>query len=164
MTTEVLNLKRPLDVLLVEDDADDILLMKECFKKSRFPLCFHITRNGVDAMAFLRKEEVYRQVPRPDLILLDLKMPVKDGRSTLAEIKQDSQLHTIPVLILTTSRDDQDRIDTYYYKANFYLVKPSEMDEMEGMVNYIDEFWFKDIVQQSQKPFNPPDAHSGLKF
>lgn len=140
------HLKRPIDVLMVEDNPGDALLFKEVFLKSKFPIQLHVARNGIDALAFLHNEGGFSGAPRPDLILLDLNMPLKDGLAVLADIKQDPDLGQIPVLILTSSRNDQDRMGSYQLKANFYIVKPMELDQLEGIGSYLDEFWIKNIA------------------
>ncbi len=130
------------EILMVEDNAGDIRLMQESLKESKLINRVHVTNNGEEALAFLRREGSYAKVPRPDLILLDLNLPKKDGRETLAEIKADDQLKRIPVVILTTSRAEQDIFYAYDLHANCYITKPVDLDQFMTVVKEIEEFWF----------------------
>jgi two-component system, chemotaxis family, response regulator Rcp1 len=112
---------KPIEVLLVEDNTGDVRLTKEAFKEGRVRLNLSVARDGVEAMAFLRKEETFANTPRPDLVLLDLNLPKKDGREVLREMKNDPQLLRIPVVVLTTSDSDEDILGTYGFHANCYI-------------------------------------------
>lgn len=136
--------KQPIDVLLVEDNLGDARLAREAFKEgsSRFDSRLHHVQDGVEALDFLWKRGDYGSVPRPDIILLDLNLPRKDGREVLAEIKGDDDLKYIPVLILTTSQAERDICETYGLHANGFITKPINLDEFAGVVESIKDFWF----------------------
>lgn len=131
-----------IDILLVDDSAGDIRLAMEALKESKVCNTVYTVSDGVEAMAFLRHEGKYKDMPRPDLILLDLNMPRKDGRETLAEIKQDPDLKSIPVVILTVSSSDEDIIKAYNLYANCYITKPIDLDQFTQVVASIEDFWF----------------------
>ena len=133
---------KPVHILLVDDDPLDVRLTREALREGKVYTEIESVYDGMDAMAYLRREGKYEQATRPDLILLDLNMPRKDGREVLAEIKADSALRHIPVVILTTSRADQDVIQTYDLGANAYVVKPVDLDQLVTIVQKIEEFWF----------------------
>ena len=133
---------KPIEVLLVEDNTGDVRLTKEAFKEGRVRLNLSVARDGVEAMAFLRKEETFANTPRPDLVLLDLNLPKKDGREVLREMKNDPQLMRIPVVVLTTSDSDEDILGTYGLHANCYITKPVDMDQFVKVVRLLEEFWF----------------------
>ncbi len=132
---------RPVDILLVEDNPGDVRLTEEALKEGKVLNKLHIARDGVEAMAFLRRENKYADAVRPDLILLDLNLPKKDGREVLAEIKTDERLKRIPVVILTTSRAEEDIIKTYDHYANCYITKPIDLDQLINVVKSIEDFW-----------------------
>jgi CheY-like chemotaxis protein len=132
---------RAVEILLVEDNPDDIDLTIEAFRESRSPSRLHVVENGIDAMAFLRHQGEYANVPRPDLILLDLNLPKMSGHEVLVEIKSDPQLRTIPVVVLTTSAADADVSRSYELAANCYITKPLELDAFFGVVRLVDHFW-----------------------
>jgi two-component system, chemotaxis family, response regulator Rcp1 len=131
----------PIQVLLVEDSAGDVRLTQEAFRESGKPIELHLATDGIEAMAFLRKEGVYADAPRPDLILLDLNLPKMDGREVLALIKKDQGLKIIPTIILTTSDDEADVQISYQLQANCYLRKPAQWDAFDGLVRSINAFW-----------------------
>jgi two-component system, chemotaxis family, response regulator Rcp1 len=137
---------RPIEILLVEDNPGDVRLTLEALREARVCNRLSVAKNGVEALAFLRREGRLSTARRPDLILLDLNLPCKDGREVLAEIKDDLSLRRIPVVILTTSRDEQDVLATYYLHANCYIVKPVDFDQFIAVVRSIEDFWFQ-IVQ-----------------
>jgi CheY-like chemotaxis protein len=143
--SEVGSLGRSADILLVEDNPDDVNLNRLAFQQVDIAHQLHLARDGQEAMAFLRREGKFASAPRPDLILLDLNMPIKDGRMVLKEIKQDASLQRIPVIILTTSDSATDRILAYRHNANAYLVKPMDIDELYEMVQSIAHFWLKQV-------------------
>lgn len=132
----------PIEVLLVEDNAGDIRLTQEAFKEGKVHLNLSVARDGVEAMAYLRKEGKFAATPVPDLVLLDLNLPRKDGREVLRDMKRDPQLLRIPVVVLTTSESDDDVLGTYGLHANCYITKPVDMDQFIRVVKLIEEFWF----------------------
>jgi len=129
------------EILLVEDSLGDIRLTQEAFKESKLNSNVNVVRNGVEALAFLRREEQYIDAPRPDLILLDLNMPTMDGYETLAEIKADPDLRRIPVVILTISDAEDDIRKTYDLHANCYVTKPVDLDQFTNVLKSIEDFW-----------------------
>ena len=133
---------RPVEILLVEDNPGDVGLTRETLKDSKLLNHISVVEDGVEAMAFLRLEGKYAKATRPDLILLDLNLPKKDGREVLAEIKTDEQLRRIPVVILTTSSAEQDILEMYDLHANCFITKPVNLDQFTTVVNAIEEFWF----------------------
>ena len=130
-----------LQVLLVEDNPGDVRLTEEAFKDAKVQLEMHVAVDGVEAMEFLHREGKFAESPRPDLILLDLNLPRKDGRDVLAEVKGDPSLMTIPVVILTTSASDVDIESSYMLHANCYISKPVDMEGFLTVVKSIDDFW-----------------------
>jgi CheY-like chemotaxis protein len=130
-----------LQVLLVEDNPGDVRLTREAFKDAKMHLELHVARDGVEAMEFLYRLGRFHESPRPDLILLDLNLPRKDGRDVLAEIKGHPSLKTIPVVILTTSASDVDIESSYLLHANCYISKPVDMEGFLTVVKSIDDFW-----------------------
>jgi CheY-like chemotaxis protein len=133
---------KPVDILLVEDNPADARLTVEALKDGKLSNTLHIVEDGVEAMAYLRKEGKYAAAVRPDIILLDLNLPRKDGREVLAEIKADENLKRIPVVILTTSKAEQDIVKTYNLHANCYITKPVDLDQFINVVKAIEDFWF----------------------
>jgi CheY-like chemotaxis protein len=131
----------PLQVLLVEDSLGDVRLTQEAFKDAKVQIDLHVAMDGVEAMAFLGHEGKYADAPRPDLILLDLNLPKKDGRAVLAEIKGNPSLQTIPVVILTTSASETDILKSYMLHANCYITKPVNLEGFLKVVKSIDNFW-----------------------
>ncbi|MEO8629668.1 MAG: response regulator [Betaproteobacteria bacterium] len=132
---------RPIELLLVEDNPGDVLLTKEAFRDTNTYVHMHVVSDGVEAMAFLRKEGRYVQVPRPDIILLDLNLPRMDGREVLAQIKAHDSLKMIPTVVLTTSDAEADVVESYQLQANCYLCKPVELAAFEALVKSINDFW-----------------------
>lgn len=145
------NQKGPIDILLVEDNPADILLMKEAIAQVKIPNILHSVTDGSHAMLFLRQEGKYSSAPRPDIIFLDLNLPVKDGREVLAELKKDNDLRRIPVVVLTTSNRDQDIDSAYDLNANCYIVKPIDFDQFCDTVQSIQNFWFSTAVLPSKR-------------
>jgi two-component system, chemotaxis family, response regulator Rcp1 len=131
-----------IDILLVEDNPGDVRLTLEALKEAKLLNTISNVQDGVEAMAYLRREGKYREAKRPDLILLDLNLPKKDGREVLAEIKSDPSLKRIPVVILTTSRAEQDILKAYNLHANCYISKPVDLDQFIKVAKSIDDFWF----------------------
>ena len=137
---------RSINILLVEDNPGDVRLAQEGMKESKMLNKMHVVKDGVEAMAFLRHEGPYSDAPQPDLILLDLNLPKKDGRVVLTEIKSDEDLKRIPVVILTTSRSEEDILKTYDHHANCYITKPIDFDQFMNVVNSIDTFWLNIVM------------------
>lgn len=133
---------RPIEILLVEDSPTDALLTKSAFAGARLINTLHVVEDGVEALKYLRKEPPYADCPRPDLILLDLNLPKKDGREVLAEIKMDENLKVIPVVILTTSRAEEDILKSYKLHANCYISKPVDFDSFTEAIATLEKFWF----------------------
>jgi two-component system, chemotaxis family, response regulator Rcp1 len=131
-----------IEVLLVEDSPGDVRLTQEALKESKIQIKLHVAPDGTAAMAFLRCEGENANAPRPDLILLDLNLPKKDGREVLQEIKEDRVFKSIPVVILTTSRSDRDVVRSYMLHANCYINKPVDLQGFLTVVKAIDTFWF----------------------
>ena len=131
----------PIEILLVEDSPGDVRLTREAFKDARVLVNLQVAGDGEEAMAFLKREGKYSSKPRPDIILLDLNLPKKDGRVVLAEIKEDPKLQTIPVVILTTSASEADVLKSYSLHANCYITKPVDLDGFLKVVKSIDGFW-----------------------
>ena len=129
------------EILLVEDNPGDARLTEEAFKDSRLLNSMHRVSDGVEALGYLRQEGQYATAARPDIILLDLNMPRKDGREVLAEIKDDPDLKSIPVVVLTTSDADTDVIKSYELHANCYITKPVDLEKFMNIVQRIEDFW-----------------------
>lgn len=132
-----------IDVLLVEDSPGDIRLTQEAFREANSDIRLHVAMDGVEALAFLAREGAHCDAPRPDLILLDLNLPKKDGREVLRHIRGDDVLKSIPIVILTTSEAPDDINQSYSLLANSYLSKPVQLDRFESVVGSINDFWFK---------------------
>jgi len=133
---------KPVEILLVEDNPGDVRLTQEAINDGKVRNNMHVAEDGVEAVAFLRREGKYADAPRPDLILLDLNLPKKDGREVLAEIKTDEDLKRIPVVVLTTSKAEQDIFRAYDQHANCYITKPVDLDQFITIVKGIEDFWF----------------------
>jgi CheY-like chemotaxis protein len=131
----------PIEVLLVEDDPGDVLLIREAFEDNKVANRLHVVADGVEALEFMRRTDGYADAPRPDLILLDLNLPRKDGREVLAEVKADGDLRTIPVVVLTTSEAEEDVLRSYDLHANAYVTKPVDFERFIGVVRQIDQFF-----------------------
>jgi two-component system, chemotaxis family, response regulator Rcp1 len=137
---------RPIEVLLVEDNPGDIRLTKEALKEAKVLNTLTVVQDGVEALTCLRRQGQYANAKRPDLILLDLNLPKKDGREVLAEIKNDEALKFIPVVILTTSQDEQDVLKSYGLHANCYITKPVELEQFISVVKAIEDFWLGIVI------------------
>jgi two-component system, chemotaxis family, response regulator Rcp1 len=131
----------PIDILLVEDNPGDVRLTVEALKEGKVRNRLSVVEDGVEALAFLRQEGKYADAPRPDVILLDLNLPRKDGRVVLAEIKADEGLRRIPVVVLTTSSSEQDILRSYDLHANCYITKPVDLEQFIEVVKGIEDFW-----------------------
>ena len=132
-----------IEILLVEDNPGDVRLMEEALKECKQRNTLHVAKDGVEAINFLHKHGNYRNAVRPDIIILDLNLPKKDGREVLAEVKEDKNLKRIPVVILTTSRSESDIHRSYDLHANCYINKPVDLDEFVNVVKSIEDFWFR---------------------
>jgi CheY-like chemotaxis protein len=136
-------ISRPIEILVVEDSPGDAKLISKVLSSAKIPNHLQIVGDGVEAISFLHQEGQYYQMPRPDLILLDLNLPKKNGLGVLAEIRADSQLHHIPVIILTTSDYEEDIINSYELQANCYLTKPKSLLEFQETIALIEDFWLQ---------------------
>jgi len=134
--------KKPIDILLVEDSPSDIRLTREAFRRSTLQSTLHIVEDGEQALDFLYRRDNFQEVPRPDLILLDLNLPNIDGREVLSIIKKNGDLCTIPVVILTTSSAQRDIIESYRRAANCYITKPGDFSSLLNVIRTIEHFWF----------------------
>jgi two-component system, chemotaxis family, response regulator Rcp1 len=143
-----------IEVLLVEDSPGDVRLTQEAFRDANTSIHLHVASDGVEAMAFLRREGTHGHAPRPDIILLDLNLPKMDGREVLARIKEDDTLKLIPTVILTTSDAEADIVKCYQLQANCYLKKPVQLDAFESLVKSINDFWLTKVEL-------PPQARGG---
>ncbi len=137
----MVNENRPVEILLVEDNPGDERLTREALKEGKVYNNLHWVKDGVEAMEFLRRTGRYAEAPRPDIILLDLNLPKKDGREVLQEIKTDTDLKRIPVVVLTTSKAEEDVLRTYNLHANCYVTKPVDLEKFIVVVKSIDVFW-----------------------
>ena len=137
---------RPAEILLVEDNKDDVVLTREGFERVKLTVNLHHVVNGEQCMEVLRKEGDYSDAPTPDLILLDLNMPVMDGREVLAELVKDDNLNHFPVVILTTSADEQDVLKMYKLRCSSYATKPVDFDQVLHVVQGIADYWFTVVV------------------
>jgi CheY-like chemotaxis protein len=142
---------RPVEILLVEDNPGDVRLTIEALKEGKVRNNLSVVKDGVEALAFLRREGSFAGATRPDLILLDLNLPKKDGREVLAEIKEDGALRRIPVVVLTTSKAEEDILRTYDLHANCYITKPVDLEQFISVVRSIDDFWLS-VVRLPPKP------------
>jgi two-component system, chemotaxis family, response regulator Rcp1 len=143
----------PIEVLLVEDSPGDVRLTKEAFKDAKVHINLHVASDGAKAMIFLKREGEHSNAPRPDLILLDLNLPKKDGREVLVEIKGNQKLKSIPVVILTTSSSEADILRSYQLHANCYITKPVGLEGFLTVVKSIDSFWLS-VVQLPREPLS----------
>jgi CheY-like chemotaxis protein len=134
--------QQPIEILLVEDNPGDVQLTKIAMRDSVIPNRLNVVEDGVQAMEYLRQEGEFEDAPRPDIILLDLNLPMKDGREVLGEIKQDKDLRRIPVIVLTTSSDERDITHSYDLYANCFISKPLDIDSFMKMARKIENFWF----------------------
>lgn len=132
---------QPIDVLLVEDDPGDVLMTQEAFRDYKIANNLHVVTNGEDAIAYLRREGGFSDVPVPDLVLLDLNLPRRDGREVLREIKNDHELRRIPIVVLTTSDSEEDVLASYDLHANAYVRKPVDFEQFVKAVRAIDDFF-----------------------
>ncbi len=141
---------RPIEILLVEDSPSDAELTREALHEGRVINNLQVVQDGEQALAFLRRQDKYGDAPRPDLILLDLNLPKKDGREVLAEIKSDDNLKCIPVVVLTTSKDESDVMAAYGRFANCYITKPVDLEQFIDVVRSVDNFWLNIVTLPSR--------------
>jgi chemotaxis family two-component system response regulator Rcp1 len=140
---------RAVDILLVEDSPSDVRLTREALKEAKMLNNLHVVGDGVEALAFLRRTGKYVNAPRPELIMLDLNLPRKDGREVLAEIKADLELRAIPVVVLTTSRAEEDIIRSYNLHANAYVSKPVDLTQFLKVIGSMEQFWLAVVTLPS---------------
>jgi CheY-like chemotaxis protein len=133
--------ERLIHILLVEDSPDDVLLMREALKEAKVANDLHVVEDGQAALDYVHRRREWTDAPRPDIVLLDLNLPRKDGREVLAEVKQDPDLKKIPVVVLTTSVGEEDVVRAYEHHANAYVQKPVGLNQLLEIVKAIDEFW-----------------------
>ncbi|MFC7042273.1 response regulator [Halonotius sp. GCM10025705] len=137
------NVDNPVEILLAEDNPGDVVLTKKALEQGKLANNLHVVEDGVEAMEYLRQEGEYADAVRPDLILLDLNMPRKDGKEVLADIKEEDGLSRIPVVVLTSSESEEDIAKSYELSANAYLTKPVDFDGFVEIVNRLEDFWFQ---------------------
>ncbi|MDB6037244.1 MAG: response regulator receiver protein [Verrucomicrobiales bacterium] len=141
-----LTTSRPAEILLVEDNDNDVELTREGFKQSKLVVNLHHAKDGEECMAFLRKEGKFADVPSPDIILLDLNMPRMDGREVLAEISKDDSLRHLPVVILTTSQEEQEILKMYQLRCSSYIVKPVDLNQFIRAIQSFSDYWLTVVV------------------
>lgn len=141
-----MNKSKPITILMAEDNATDVMLTKEALAHAKLLNSLHVVDDGIEALDFLYQRGKHAKAPRPDLILLDLNMPRKNGQEVLAEIKADEKLRHIPVVILTTSKADEDIVKAYGLFANCYVIKPVDFDVFAEVVRSIEQFWFSVVT------------------
>lgn len=143
---------RPIEILMIEDSPSDALVAREALAYAKVLNTLHVVDNGDEALAFLRRDGKFAGVPQPDMILLDLKLPGKSGQEVLVEIKSDENLKHIPVVILTTSRNEEDVLKAYDHYANCYITKPVNFENFSEVVRSIENFWFTVVTLPRQHP------------
>jgi CheY-like chemotaxis protein len=150
---------KPVEILLVEDNPDDVTLTQEALDAGKVSNNLSVAWDGVEALQYLNREGPYADAPEPDIILLDLNLPKKDGREVLAEIKSDERLKHIPVVVLTTSQAEQDILKSYRLHASCYVTKPVDFDEFIEIVQSIEDFWFTIVKLPSASRGASPREH-----
>ena len=143
---------KPIEILLVEDNAADVRLTEEALREGKVRNNLHVARDGMEALEFLKRQGKHAKATRPDLILLDLNLPRRDGREVLAEIKDDPDLKMIPVVVLTTSSAEADILKSYKLHANCYITKPVDLEQFVSVVKSIDDFWLTVVRLPSELP------------
>jgi len=133
---------KPIEILLVEDNPGDARLTREAMALSKVRNNLHHARDGEEAMAFLRRQDPFADAPEPDLILLDLNLPKRDGREVLEEVKKDAKLVHIPIVVLTSSQAEEDIMRSYQLHANCFITKPVDLEQLNKVVQGIEQFWF----------------------
>jgi CheY-like chemotaxis protein len=141
-----MNKNKPITILMAEDNATDVMITKEALVHAKLLNTLHVVSDGIEAMDFLYRRGKYAKAPRPDLILLDLNMPRKDGREALREIKADPQLRRIPVIVLTTSQAEEDIARTYDLGASSFITKPRDFESLVSLVQTINSYWFETVL------------------
>lgn len=134
---------KPVEILLIEDNPLDVIMTREALEGGKVCNNLSVVEDGEQAMDFLHRKGTYADAPRPDLILLDLNLPRKDGREVLIEIKADPSLHHIPVIILTTSKAEEDVVKSYKLHANCFITKPVDLEQFTNVIKSIEDFWFE---------------------
>lgn len=152
MSTQLPYSLRAIEILMVEDNPGDVRLTREALKHHKVSNELHVVEDGVAALDFLHRRPPYEQAPRPDLVLLDLNLPRKDGRQVLASIKSDELLKTIPVVILTTSQAEEDVVRAYKLNANCYVTKPVDFEQFKRIVQGIEQFWLTVVTLPPRQP------------
>lgn len=137
---------RPVEILLVEDNEGDVFLTKKAFEKAKIANNIHVAIDGEKAIEMLKRDGEYADIPQPDIVLLDINLPKKDGKQVLAEMKEMPELKRIPVVILTSSKAEQDVVKTYDLHASSYIVKPIDLDKFHDVVTAIEDFWFSVVI------------------
>ncbi|MCA8954206.1 MAG: response regulator [Planctomycetes bacterium] len=137
---------RPAEILLVEDNEDDVVLTREGFRRARLQVQLHTVTNGRDCMAFLRREGAFAAAPSPDLVLLDLNLPVMDGRAVLAAVAADPSLCHVPIVVLTTSNHEQDILESYRLRCSSYITKPVDFQKFMGVIRELTDYWLTLVV------------------
>ena len=135
--------EEPVEILLAEDNPNDVEMTRRALNQGKFLNNLHVVNDGVEAMKYLRQHGEYETMPRPDIMLLDLEMPRKDGKEVLADMEQDSELSMVPAIVLTSSEAEQDIIESYQHHANAYMTKPVGYQDFQETVRDIESFWFK---------------------
>lgn len=143
---------QPAQILLVEDSPSDVRLTEEALRDARIANELHVAVDGVEAIEFLRQRGKHADAPRPDLVLLDLDLPKKNGREVLAEIKDDPELKSMPVIVLTTSREEEDILDSYKLHANSFVSKPLDLDEFLAAVRGLEDYWLSIVKLPPARP------------
>jgi CheY-like chemotaxis protein len=159
--TSTLTNNKPAEILLAEDNEDDAELTRLGFLKSKLLLNLHRVKDGEQCLAFLRKQGEYAKVPTPDLLLLDLNMPRMDGREVLAEMGADEKLRSIPVVILTTSTQEEEILTMYKLRCSSYIVKPVDFDKFLRVIRSLAEYWFTIVVLPTSAQSEEATAHPG---
>ena len=144
----------PIEVLLVEDNVGDVRLVREALHEFKLDVRLHVAKDGIEAMQRLRQQDEHADAPLPDVILLDLNLPRKDGREVLAEVRADARLQRIPVIVMTTSRDEEDVLRTQALGVDGYVTKPVDFDQFRRVVQQVDELWFSVVT----RPGSPSSA------
>jgi len=153
---------RPIEILLVEDNENDVILTREGFRKSKLTVELRHVKDGVECMDFLRRQGPYAGAPTPDLILLDLNLPRMDGREVLADLVQDENLRHLPVVILTTSSEEQEILRMYKLRCSSYLVKPVDFDQFLRVIRLLGDYWFTAVaLPPAREPDSTGPSRSG---
>jgi CheY-like chemotaxis protein len=160
MTSKVLS-GRAAEILLAEDNENDVELTRQGFKKTELLLNLHHVKDGEECLAFLRKQGKYSNAPTPDLVLLDLNMPRMDGREVLAEMVADKDLTSIPVVVLTTSANEEEVLNMYKLRCSSYIVKPVDFEQFLRVIRSIAEYWFTVVVVPTRVPAEKATAQAG---